>query len=153
MHRPMSPEQCAEFDDKISKLSTATRANILAALDSILTDPMPSTTYYPKQEDIVTESTERDAGALRDADDIIAKLAAAGHGDYSKYRNEIADLWDGEYGLWQGNDDCTTDLGDPELRDLKLIQEDHYDQHMDDDEDKPEWDDMIWSGGDYLFFA
>lgn len=93
----------------------------------------------------------RDAGALRDADKIIAELAQAGHGDYSKYRNEIADLWDGEYGLWQGNDDARTELNDPKLKDLWLIQEDHYDQHMDEDE-KPAWDSMICYAGDYVFF-
>lgn len=140
------------MDDRIAKLSAATRADILASLNSILTDPAPSTTFYPNQEDIVTEPRERDAGALRDADDIIAKLAAAGHGDYSAHRDAIADLWDGEYGLWNGNDDCSTDLEDLNLRDLLLIQEDHYDQHMDED-DRPEWNSMIWSGGDYLFFA
>lgn len=93
----------------------------------------------------------RDAGALRDADKIIAELAQAGHGDYSKYRNEIVDLWDGEYGLWQGNDDARTELNDPKLKDLWLIQEDHYDQHMDEDE-KPAWDSMICYAGDYVFF-
>lgn len=93
---------------------------------------------------------ERDASALRDADEIIQALLAQGHGDYSHHRDEIADLWDGEYGLWQGNDDATTDFDD--LPNLLLIQEDHYDQHMDEDE-KPAWDDMIVSCGDYVFFA
>jgi hypothetical protein len=96
--------------------------------------------------------SERDPGALRDADLIIAALLAQGHGDYSHHRDEIADLWDGEYGLWEGNDTATTEFGDG-MADLLLIQEDHYDQHMDDDADKPDWDDMIVYAGDYVFFA
>lgn len=96
---------------------------------------------------------DADAEALQNADQVIAALLDQGHGDYSKYREQIAELWSGEYGLWKGNYDATTDLGDDTLQDLLCIQEDHYDQHMDEDEDKPEWDDMICYAGDYIFFA
>ena len=96
-----------------------------------------------------------DEQALATADRVIKVLLETGAGDYSKYRQDISDLWAGEYGLWQGNDECTTDLNDPDLRDLRCIQEDHYDQHMDEDKDgeKPSWEDMICQAGDYIFFA
>jgi hypothetical protein len=93
-----------------------------------------------------------DALALDRADEVIAALARQGHGDYSAHREAIAELWDGDYGLWQGNDEAYTDLGDPVLRDLRVVQEDHYDQHMDEDE-KPEWSKMICSAGDYIWLA
>lgn len=107
---------------------------------------------------------DADEEALKNADRVIASLLEQGHGDYSQYRTQIADLWAGEYGLWEGNDESSTELNDPMLKDLRCIQEDHYDQHMDNgeldddgeptpDEDKPDWDDMICSAGDYIFFA
>jgi hypothetical protein len=107
---------------------------------------------------------DADEQALGLADRVIKALLDTGQGDYSKYRQEIADLWGGEYGLWEGNDECTTELNDPVLKDLRCIQEDHYDQHMDsgyyDDDglpipndDKPSWDDMLCSAGDYIFYA
>ncbi len=94
--------------------------------------------------------------ALRNADDLIERLKKLGHGDYSQYRQEIADLWD--KGHWDGNWDVTTDLNDPVLKDLRLIQEDEYDQHMDNgDEDgnpAPEWDDMLCDASSaYCWFA
>lgn len=135
-----------------SGLRPETRASIIAALDGILDAPA-APIVQPVYEDSYPADRIRDAGALRDADKIIEELAAKGHGDYSKYRNEIADLWDGEYGLWNGNDDCTTDLEDPNLKDLWLIQEDHYDQHMTKAEGKPAWNTMICYAGDYVFFA
>jgi len=141
----------------ISKLKPETRADLLAMLDEVFAetiaeDHLPINTIVENNVDEFDENRERDAGALRDADTIIKALAEQGHGDYSAYRNQIADLWDGEYGLWYGNDECTTDLEDDNLRDLRLIQEDHYDQHMDEDE-KPAWGDMICYAGDYVFFA
>lgn len=137
---------------KLSNLSEATRQHIIDVLNAPY--PEPAAYVAPVAEaDEFDDNRERDAGALRDADAIIKALAEQGHGDYSKYRNQIADLWDGEYGLWYGNDDCTTELNDPELKDLWLIQEDHYDQHMTRAEGKPKWDDMICYAGDYVFFA
>lgn len=134
----------------ISDLTPETRKSILDALDSILEGPV--VTHVIHMEEPMTEVRERDAGALRDADAIIAELAAKGHGDYSQHRDEIADLWDGEYGLWNGNDDCQTDF-DSGLRNLWLIQEDHYDQHMTKSDGKPAWNTMICYQGDYVFFA
>lgn len=136
----------------LSGLRPETRANIIAAFDDMFEENIDQPVKYVHIDEY-TQDRIRDAGALRDADRIIEELAAKGHGDYSKYRNEIADLWDGEYGLWNGNDDCTTDLEDPNLKDLWLIQEDHYDQHMTKAEGKPAWNTMICYAGDYVFFA
>ena len=64
-------------------------------------------------------------------------------------------------GLYEGNNDAGTDFEDG-TRDIMVIQEDHYDQHMgeededDDDynEDKPTWDSMIAEvSGAYVFWA
>lgn len=135
----------------VSKLKPETRQSILDMLDSIEeTYNTPSIPIVIMEKDMTDHV--RDAGALRDADAIIAELAAKGHGDYSQHRDEIADLWDGEYGLWQGNDSATTEF-DSGLKDLWLIQEDHYDQHMTKDDGKPAWNTMICYQGDYVFFA
>jgi hypothetical protein len=64
-------------------------------------------------------------------------------------------------GLYQGNDDAFTDFEDG-TRDIMVIQEDHYDQHMgnededdeDYNEDKPPHDSMIAEvSGAYVFWA
>jgi len=39
------------------------------------------------------------------------------------------------------------------VRELRLIQEDEYDQHMDDDDSKPEWEDMLVQAEAYVWFA
>lgn len=69
--------------------------------------------------------------ALQSADRVIEVLQRI-H-DYSPYRNAIAEMFS-DY-LWHGNWDMTLDdLGD--LPSIRFIQEDEYDQHMDDgDED------------------
>ncbi len=87
---------------------------------------------------------------LKEADGVISDLKKNGH-DYSQYRIEIEKLFS-EY-LYNGEWDMTSDFyGDKE--DLRFIQEDHYDQHMDHDEDKPSWDDMIcFTEGHYIFPA
>ncbi len=146
------------MSSNIPNLSPKARESLIALLDEVFAetvaeDYLPINTNVETSVDEYDENRERDAQALRDADEVIKALAEQGHGDYSKYRNQIADLWDGEYGLWNGNDDCTTDLEDPELKDLWLIQEDHYDQHMTKADGKPKWNDMICSAGDYIFFA
>jgi hypothetical protein len=77
--------------------------------------------------------------ALAAADEVIAALKKQGL-DYTSLRDEIAQAFDG--GLLEGNDTEFVYCG-PELKDLRIIQEDHYDQHMDEDEDKPEWGSML----------
>lgn len=91
------------------------------------------------------------SGARRYAKELIDILAEQGL-DYSMHLDAIAErLWDN--GVWQGNDTNRTRLEDSNLQDLVGYQEDHYDQHMDEDEDKPEWGTMIASvGGVYVWF-
>jgi hypothetical protein len=84
------------------------------------------------------------------ADQVISSLSAQGH-DYSAYREEIARAFD--EGIYEGNWDWTTDINVEGIQELRLIQEDQYDQHMDDDPDKPDWDDMLCSGPAYVWFA
>jgi hypothetical protein len=88
--------------------------------------------------------------ALRNADEVIAVLKTKGF-DYSAHREAIAlQLFD--EGIYNGNWDSSTDLNDPELKDLRCIQEDEYDQSMPEDE-KPDWNDMIDRvGPGYLWF-
>ncbi|MNK40199.1 hypothetical protein D3C87_588420 [compost metagenome] len=85
------------------------------------------------------------------ADQVIKDLAAQGH-DYSAHREEIARVFD-EY-LFNGNWDSCTEIDLPDVQELRFIQEDEYDQHMDNDPDKPEWDDMLgYMAGHYVWFA
>ena len=67
--------------------------------------------------------------ARRAADEVIAESAEEGH-DYSSKREDIARLFEDQ--LWKGNWDSSTTFEDG-TKDLRLIQEDEYDQHMDDD--------------------
>lgn len=76
--------------------------------------------------------------ALDAADEVLEALKAKGI-DLSEHREQIAkELFDD--GLLEGNWDCTTEVGSHTIR---AIQEDEYDQHMDDVEDKPEFDDQL----------
>ena len=88
--------------------------------------------------------------ALQEADDIINRLKEHGV-DYTPHREAIARCFD--EGIWNGNWDVTTDIGVEGVRELRLIQEDEYDQSMDDDEDKPTWDSMLFMRGAYVWFA
>ncbi len=75
--------------------------------------------------------------AYQHADDVIRLLAQDGL-DYSNgaVREEIARAYD--EGQFEGNWDVTTDFGVEGLRELRIIQEDEYEQHMDDHPNKPE---------------
>lgn len=79
--------------------------------------------------------------SLDAADEVI--LGMKKHGlDYTKHRDAIALAFD--EGLLNGNDEASVDVeGDSSVRDLRIIQEDHYDQHMDEDDSKPEWDNQL----------
>lgn len=83
---------------------------------------------------------------LGEADEVIKALLETGL-DYSAKREEIARLFYDQ--LYNGNWDCTTDFDDG-TPDLRLIQEDEYDQHMDDD-DKPET--LTYAAGHYVMLA
>lgn len=99
----------------------------------------------PEEEDTL-HMDEPDAQELSGADEIIEELAKAGHGDYSAFRRDIA-LEIYSNGHFAGNDTASFNPADfdpaSKLPGFYVIQEDHYDQHMDHDEDKPEWDDMV----------
>jgi len=77
------------------------------------------------------------------ADEVIAALVKKlGKDDFTPYeRNLIALAFD--EGLLEGNNEANVDFEGSRKFSLRIIQEDHYDQHMDDDEDKPEWDDQF----------
>jgi hypothetical protein len=82
------------------------------------------------------------------ADQVIADIKASGGPDYSAAREDIIKLFDET--LWNGNWDATTDL-DGGLRNLRFIQEDEFDQHMD---DGPEHEEQIcYTEGHYVFYA
>ena len=83
---------------------------------------------------------------LSEADEVVKALLEHGL-DYTAKREEIAQLFD-DY-LYNGNWDCSTDFDDG-TPDLRLIQEDEYDQHMLDDE-KPET--LTYAAGHYVMLA
>lgn len=83
------------------------------------------------------------ANCLQEADQVIKALLEHGL-DYSHKREAIAQLFD-DY-LYNGNWDCSTDF-DNGTPDLRLIQEDEYDQHME-DEDRP--DTLTYAAGHYV---
>lgn len=96
------------------------------------------------------------ADAYESADKVIAGLKTVGH-DYTAGREEIARLFDEE--LWHGNWDSTTSFvenaatSETGLRDLRLIQEDEFDQSMDEDEADGLRDEMLGYWGHYVFLA
>ncbi len=91
--------------------------------------------------------------AYQAADNIIEAMLEKESVDYSPGRDEIARVFDED--LWHGNWDSST-IFDPDLglEDLRFIQEDEYDQSMDEEEDKPESDEELgfWEGH-YVFYA
>ncbi len=74
------------------------------------------------------------------ADEVLKSLAKAGY-DYSAHRDAIIEAFDED--ILNGNNDSRVRC--PGMKTILIIQEDHYDQHMDDDEDKPLWEDMVAS--------
>lgn len=88
---------------------------------------------------------EADTNCTQEADEVIAALQEHGL-DYTTKRDHIAQLFS-EY-LYNGNWDCCTDFDDG-TPDLRLIQEDEYDQHMDDD--KPET--ITYAAGHFVMLA
>lgn len=79
--------------------------------------------------------------ATNAADEVIAALEQQGIKGLTAYdRYLIGEAFD--EGLLNGNDEATVDFEGRQPFSLNIIQEDHYDQHMD-EEDKPSWDDML----------
>lgn len=126
----------------LSTLRPETRARIaelLSAPQVVTPTPIP---YI--EEDIVQE--EPDQQELNYADQLISMLEERGYGDYSAFRREIAlDIY--ANGHFAGNDTASFDPEEHDetstLQGFYVIQEDHYDQHMDEDPDKPTWEDMV----------
>jgi hypothetical protein len=128
----------------LSKLSAGTRARI----QELLNKPMAVTAVAPLPtiEEPDMEIQEPDAASLRNADQLIAMLDERGYGDYTGFRTQIAlDIYDN--GHYSGHDTAHFDPQEHDetstLQGFYVIQEDHYDQHMDEDPDRPEWTDMV----------
>jgi hypothetical protein len=82
---------------------------------------------------------------LEAADLVIEKLPS-----YAPVREKIAELFE-EY-LWNGVWDMTLDTERDDLPDLRFVQEDEYDQHMDDSEDSPDSElELCFVAGHYVF--
>lgn len=62
----------------------------------------------------------------------------------AKIQEDIADY------VFNGNWDHTIDVEDDNFPNIRVIEENEYDQSMDDDE-KPSWDDVIDLGGHYIW--
>lgn len=91
--------------------------------------------------------------ALHNADRLINLLNDRYGVDYSSYREKLAtEIW--YDGFWLGNDDVTIDI--PGIRPIRCIQEDHWDQHMDYEEEcgeRPTHEKMLLSNPEYTWFA
>lgn len=87
--------------------------------------------------------------AYKDADLVIFSAKHFGH-DYSAGREEIARIFDED--LWNGNYDSSTDFETAgiDLPEIRFIQEDEYDQSMD-EEDLPETEPNFYAAGHYVF--
>lgn len=69
--------------------------------------------------------------------------------DYSAGREQLEEAFDSQL---DGNWDTHATFDSPDLPDLRIIQEDEYDQHMDEDEDRPKHRTMFgYVGGYYVF--
>lgn len=86
--------------------------------------------------------------ALAEAEYLIVKIKKLNGNDYSGLKSEIALFFDNV--MWQGNWDGTLAV-DAELPNLRFIQEDEYDQHMDECDDKPDYD--LYACGHYVIFV
>lgn len=93
---------------------------------------MSNELYDDEEEYEITEE------AFKVADAMIAKIATLTGHDYTAERITIANEF--ENVLWQGDWDTTIDFDD--LPSLRFIQEDEYDQSMDEDE-QPETDFLL----------
>lgn len=91
--------------------------------------------------------------SLDAAQEVIDALLEKGF-DYSAHKIQIArELFD--EGIFEGILSVYTKFEDPKLEDLRAIQEDEYDQHMEDGE-KPSWGSMVCHvhvAGAYVWFA
>lgn len=91
------------------------------------------------------EKDEISQQALDAADTVINEIRQHHQHDYTPKRLEIADFFEND--LWCGNWDSSLDFDN--MPRLRFIQEDEYDQHMDDDQ--PEYD--LYSEGHYIIIG
>lgn len=153
----IKPEPIPPFDPKT--ISAETRAAVQAIWDeAIAREPIPEPPVPligfddNSEEDNVAQP---DAQDLAGADSIIKAMSDANHGDYSAFREQIAvEVY--TTGHYNGNWDVSFFPQDHDessvLAGFRVIQEDEFDQHMDDDEDAPDHDDMIAEvNNGYLF--
>ncbi len=91
--------------------------------------------------------------ALRAADEVVDGMKKHGL-DYSTQRDKIAEIFDER--LLNGDWDATVCFENPSFRDLRIIQEDEYDQHMGESDDVPKWDNQlvyVCNVPSYVWFA
>lgn len=90
--------------------------------------------------------------AFASADQVIEGIKRSGGPDYTPFREQIADVfWNT---LFDGNWDAQAHFGEvSRVPDLRFIQEDEYDQHMDDDEKPAEADEIGLLAGHYVSYV
>lgn len=89
-----------------------------------------------------------DEEAKRDAQKVIDSLNENINLDYSQFMADIVEVFD-EY-LYNGVWDCTVYV-DEGFKNIRLIQEDELDQHMDEDEVLEDWTYVDYLGSHYLY--
>lgn len=147
--RPVKPFDPSELSEETRKRLAAQLAGMFddvraeVAAQSAAQPPIPLIGFDGEEP---TMQEEPDTQELSGADEIIEVLKEKGHGDYTAFRREIAlDIY--ANGHYAGNDTAYFNPDEYDaassLPGFYVIQEDHYDQHMDEDEDKPTWDNMV----------
>lgn len=138
----VDPQPVKPFDP--SELSEETRKRLADQLGNMFNEVRAEVAARPVEETLMAPEEEPLEESLRNADEIIKLLADNDQGDYSAFRREIAlDIYDN--GHFNGNWDSHFNPDDygSDLTGFRVIQEDEYDQHMDEDEDKPEVETML----------
>lgn len=132
-----------ELKNEWADISPSVKNRILEMFNSISNEkPVVS----EKADDILDEKEyEVSKQAFQAADDLILRIKNFNGLDYYSKREVLANEFYNV--LWEGNWDTTLDFDD--IKSIRLIQEDEYDQQMDDDE-KPEVD--FLAGDHYVIF-
>lgn len=113
-------------ENEWSDISESRKSRILDILNSV----SAKRTEVIDEDQLDDEDDKISEDALREADNLILRIKEFNRLDYSSKRDEIAREFDEV--LWDGEWDTTLQFVD--LPSIRLIQEDEYDQHMDDDE-------------------
>lgn len=131
-----------EQKNEWSDISPSVKNSILAIFNSI-PDEKPVVSVEADVSDEAQDAISEQA--FKAADNLIVRIKNFNGLDYSSKREEIANEFDTV--LWDGNYDTTLHFDN--IQSIRLIQEDEYDQHMDDDE-KPNVD--FLAGDHYVIF-